>query len=323
MVCSEKQTFGIADDNMHLGQSFGCLFGLSFTRLMTLNMGFNSVVAWVGITDSGGFLGEQPFVRRAVGLAAKIGQVLHAQTSRSSVLFDVVSRFALRARSALNGNQNGRGSLASSAAIEKVLLRILLFLVGAKKAIVELYCSIKFDRLIRLAHSQSNLLHHVPNRLIPLHSQSLLHVFCRNGLGGAHHQEHAAVPSVKRQLTVHHDSAASDGCFCTAIHAFPTVNRTDPTQLLRSTFSANEAVLLALCFHVADARCFIRELLKEVFRCHIHRIFSESLTLLSNQFTFYKHAYMHCIIQMKTVGESNSEKQLASKRLPKGTYMKK
>ncbi len=116
MLYPEKHTLGIADGNVHPRQSFDRLFGLSFGWLMTLHMRFNSVVAWVGITNNGGFLGQQSFSKRSVGLSSKVGQVLHAHTSRPSVVLNVISCFALRARYALNGKQNGLGSLASSAA---------------------------------------------------------------------------------------------------------------------------------------------------------------------------------------------------------------
>lgn len=58
MVYPEKYTLGIADGNVHPGQSLDRLFGSSFGWLMTLHMWFNSVVAWVGVTNNGGFLGE-------------------------------------------------------------------------------------------------------------------------------------------------------------------------------------------------------------------------------------------------------------------------
>jgi hypothetical protein len=135
--------------------------------------------------------------------------------------------------------------------------------------------------------------HHIPNRLIPLHAQPLLHVFCRNSFGSGHHQEHAVIPSVKRQFAVHHDGATPDGRFCTAIHAFPPINRAQPTQSLRRALSAHKPVLLSHFFHVVNACRFIWKLFKEVFCCHNHHIFSKPQAPLRNLFMFYIQTDIH------------------------------
>jgi hypothetical protein len=71
MVYSEEHAFGIADGNMHPGQGFGCFFGISFARLMTLHMGLNSVITGVSITENNGLLGEQSFSKNTIGHTAK------------------------------------------------------------------------------------------------------------------------------------------------------------------------------------------------------------------------------------------------------------
>jgi amino acid transporter len=98
---------------------------------------------------------------------------------------------------------------------------------------------------------------------------------------------------VKRQFAVHHDGATPDGRFCTAIHAFPPINRAQPTQSLRRALSAHKPVLLSHFFHVVNACRFIWKLFKEVFCCHNHHIFSKPQAPLRNLFMFYIQTDIH------------------------------
>jgi hypothetical protein len=112
---------------------------------------------------------------------------------------------------------------------------------------------------------------------------------------------------VKRQFAVHHDGATPDGRFCTAIHAFPPINRAQPTQSLRRALSAHKPVLLSHFFHVVNACRFIWKLFKEVFCCHNHHIFSKPQAPLRNLFMFYIQTDIHCLIIKEKITTANKK----------------
>jgi hypothetical protein len=107
---------------------------------------------------------------------------------------------------------------------------------------------------------------------------------------------------VKRQFAVHHDGATPDGRFCTAIHAFPPINRAQPTQSLRRALSAHKPVLLSHFFHVVNACQLIWKLFKEVFCCHNHHIFSKPQAPLRNLFMFYIQTDIHLDLLIPNMG---------------------
>lgn len=103
-----------------------------------------------------------------------------------------------------------------------MLMRVFDSYPRAKKANIELYCSIKLGRIARNAHSQTNLLHHIPSRFAPLHTQALLNAFNRNSICSGHHQKHAVVPRAKRRLAMHHDHAPENGRYSQANLRIPS-----------------------------------------------------------------------------------------------------
>lgn len=281
--------FCIVESDVHPMRSLIGFIGCSFPGLMPGYMGWDSDLTWVSIAEKNGMLGEQTLRKRTIDFASAIEQMFRWKTASPRGFFHVVSLFSFGALSVLNRHQKGQIAIAASVAINGVLVRAIRLLLGARKAIVELYHSIKFDGFDCSALSQTNLLPHIPNRLKPLHSQSLLNVFRRNGSGG-HHQKHTVIPRFKLQLAVHHNLTASNSRFSTAIHAFPAVHGAEPAQSFRPTFSANKAVLFALSLPVNYACRVMWKLFKEVFRFYKYRIFSKNLPLARNRSMHNTHA---------------------------------
>jgi hypothetical protein len=103
-----------------------------------------------------------------------------------------------------------------------------------------------------------------------------LHVLRRNSFCCGSHDEHAVIPNVNGQLAVHHNRAASNGCFRFTIHAFPTIYRADPAHSLGATLSTSKPMFFTFLSQMRYTGCFIWEVFEKVFRCH-NQLFTTKL----------------------------------------------
>ena len=283
MVDSQKHSLCIADGNVHPGQRLAGLLGCGFFGKVSLNMRFDAFECRIRIGMHNGVAVQQALRKLRIGRSFMIGQVSHPQAA-SSRSFGTLPGF--------NGDEHGRLSHVAPSAIEQVIA-LFCFLVRSEIPVIEFDFPGKYHRLIRLAHRLADFLHHVPNRLVTLKPQPLLHVLRRNRFRRARHQEHAGVPRMDGQLAVHHDRSAPNGGLRSAIHAFPTVTRRKPAHALGVTSPASQSIFFAKGPHVVDAAGLIREAFEKFWGRHGFRFETKSHPSHRNPFTSYIQTDKH------------------------------
>ena len=283
MVDPQNQSLCIADGNVHPGQRLAGFRGHGFFGKVSLNMRFDAFECRIRIGMHNGVGVQQALRKLRIGRSFMVGQVGYSQAA-SSRSFGALPGF--------NGDEHGRLSHVPPSAIEQ-LIALFCFLVRSEIAVVQLNFPGKHHRLIRLAHRLADFLHHVPNRLITLQPQPLLHVLRRNRFRRTRHQEHAGVPRVDGQLAVRHGRSAPNGGLRSAIHAFPAATRRKPAHALGVTSPARQSIFFAKGSHVVDAAGLIREAFEKFVGRHGVRFETKSTSSHRNPFTSYIQTDKH------------------------------
>ena len=285
MVNTQKQPLCIADGYVHPRERLAGVFGRGLFGKVRLDVRSDAFVSGIRVGAHYGIRIQQPLRQLGIGHTSVVGQVGHPQPTGGLCSLTIPG---------FNGDEHRLLPNAPTATVEQVITFFRL-LVRREIPIIQLDFPGKHHRLIRLAHCLADLLHHVPNRLISLQPQPLLHVLCRNRLGRTRHQKHAGVPGVNGQLAVHHDRAAANGRFRPAIHAFPTVTGRKPAHAPRVTRPASQPIFLAKGSHVLDAARLIREAFEKFLSRHQLRFEAKSTPSHRNPLTSYnqtdKHSY--------------------------------
>ena len=283
MINPQKQPLCIADCDVHPWERLAGVVGRGFFGDVGLNVRFDALVSGIRVGTDHSIGVQQPLRQLGVGCARMIGQVSHPQAAGGRS-FPTIPGFY--------HDEHWLLSNVPAAAVEQ-LITIFRVLMRSEISVVQLDFPGKHHRLIDLAHRLTDFLHHVPNRLITLQPQPLLHVLSRNRFRRARHQEHAGVPGVNGQLAVHHDRSASNGRLRSAVHAFPTVTGRKPAHALRVTSPASQSIFFAKGPHVVDAAGLIREAFEKFLGRHGFRFETKSTPSHRNPFTSYNQTDKH------------------------------
>ena len=285
MVNPQKQPLCIADRDVHPWERLAGVVGRGFFGNVGLNVRFDALVSGIRVGTDHSIGVQQPLRQLGVGCARMIGQVSHPQAA-SGRSFPTIPGFYR--------DEHGLLSNVPAAAVEQLITVFRVF-VRSEIPVIEFDFPGKHHRLIHLAHRLANFLHHVPNRLITLQSQPLLHVLSRNRFRRARHQEHAGVPGVNGQLAVHHDRSAPNGGLRSAIHAFPAVTRRKPAHPIGVTSPASQSIFFAKGPHVVDAAGLVGEAFEKFLGRHGFRFETKSHPSHRNPFTSYIQTDKHYI----------------------------
>lgn len=258
MVNPQEQPLCIADSDVHPRERLAGVFGRGLFGKVRLDVWFDAFVSGICVGAHNGIRIQQPLRQLGIGHTPMVRQVGHPQPTGGFCSLTIPG---------FNGDEHRLLPNAPTATVEQVITFFRL-LVRREIPVVQLDLAGKHHRLIRLAHRPADLLHHVPNRLISLQPQPLLHVLCRNRLGRTRHQKHAGVPGMNRQLAVHHNRPAANGRLRSAIHALPAVTGRKPAHSCRVTRPASQPIFLAKSPHVLDTAGFVREAFEKFLSRH-------------------------------------------------------
>ena len=286
MKNSQEQAFCIADGGVDPRECVARFLGRRFLPMVRFHVCTNGSVGRIRVGDDDCIGLKQPLSTSGIDRSLVIGKMLHPQAT---------GRLSLGALARLNRHKDRLLSDTAAASVEQFITWFRR-LVSCEISIIQFYQPRQLNRFIRPAHRFSNLLHHVPKGFIPLHAQSLLHVLRRNRLRCAGHQKHTGVPSVNRQLAVHHERATTKCGFRLAIQAFPPIARAQPAQSRGIATAATDASIFTLFFHVLNTGGFIRESFEKLVGRHGFRFETKSQPSLLNLSEDYIETDNHSIL---------------------------
>lgn len=267
MVVIQQIPFCVANGNVHPGKFLPGIFGLNhFCRMLFDNL-IELAIAGVTVRSNFGVTIKAPFYNIMNGFSSQIFHNNHFKMiARISgpMFFEFLRLFGFC------HDQNRGLPLTTPAPLKLHLFISSVFGVNrGKEALINFSTTRKSVKLISGSHGGSDLLHHIPNRLVALKSQLALHLFSRESLFGGSHKVNSQEPYTERQIRVFHNGACTQSGSRSALLALKLLYGFHPVVFLILAFSALYPNFLAVFPESIPAGLLIWVLSNKIYKLHI------------------------------------------------------